>query len=76
MLGIKVQYIPDGCAYLCQPINVGVNRSIKRAMLEQWGDLLETKGFQGTIKTPPHKLITRWVVEAYWTINMETCKNA
>ena len=31
-LGIEVQYIPGECTYLCQPIDVGVNRSLKKAV--------------------------------------------
>ena len=29
-LGIEVQHIPAGCTYLCQPVDVGINRSIKK----------------------------------------------
>ena len=31
VLGIEIQHIPGGCTYLCQPVDVGVNR-------EQWED--------------------------------------
>ncbi|KAL7487871.1 hypothetical protein ACHAW6_013450 [Cyclotella cf. meneghiniana] len=37
-LGIEVQYIPGGCTYLCQPINVGVNRPLKKAVKNLWED--------------------------------------
>ena len=31
-LGIEVQHIPGGCTYLCQPVDVGINHSIKKEM--------------------------------------------
>ena len=35
-LGIGVQHIPAGSTYLCQPLDVGIYRSIKKEMTEQW----------------------------------------
>jgi hypothetical protein len=29
LMGIEVVYIPPGCTYLCQPINMGVNIPVK-----------------------------------------------
>ena len=29
-LGIEVQHIPDGCTYLCQSVDVGVNKPIEK----------------------------------------------
>ncbi len=31
-LGIEVQHIPGGCTYLCQSIDVGVNRPLKKPL--------------------------------------------
>ena len=77
-LGIEVQYIPGGCTYLCQPIDVGVNRPIKHAMAEQWEDWTDAEGVQNgnSMSTPPRELIATWIVEAYWTLKTETCKKA
>jgi hypothetical protein len=36
MMGIKVLHIPDGCTYLCQPIDVGINKPIKCGLSETW----------------------------------------
>ena len=30
LLGIEVQHIPAGCTYLCQPVDMGINRPIKK----------------------------------------------
>ncbi len=35
-LGIKVKYIPGGCTYMCQPIDVGVNKPLKNKMTDLW----------------------------------------
>ena len=35
-LGIEVVHIPAGCTYLCQPIDVGINKSIKMGMRGKW----------------------------------------
>jgi hypothetical protein len=34
-LGIEVQHIPGGCTYLYQPVDVGVNKPIKKEMTIQ-----------------------------------------
>ena len=77
-LGIEVQHIPGGCTYLCQPIDIGVNKPIKIKVAEQWEDWVDTEGVrQGKeMKTPLREDIANWVGEAYWTINTEACKNA
>ena len=77
-LGIEVQHIPGGCTYLCQPIDVGVNKPIKNKVAEQWEDWVDTEGVQKgeEMKTPSRELIANWVGEAYWTLNEKTCQNA
>jgi hypothetical protein len=77
-LGIEVQHIPGGCTYLCQPIDVGVNKPIKNKVAEQWEDWVDMEGVQQgkEMKTPSREVIANWVGEAYWTLNEETCKNA
>jgi hypothetical protein len=37
-LGIEVVHIPPGCTYLCQPVDVGVNKVIKSQMRNKWED--------------------------------------
>ena len=36
LMGIEVVHIPVGCTYLCQPINIGINKPIKRRLQEKW----------------------------------------
>ena len=35
-MGIEVFYIPVGCTYLCQPIDIGINKPIKSKLQEKW----------------------------------------
>ncbi len=35
-LGIEVVHIPLGCTYLCQPIDVGIIKSLKSRMRKKW----------------------------------------
>jgi hypothetical protein len=77
-IGIEVQYIPGGCTYLCQPIDVGVNKPIKNKMADKWEDWLEEEEVQNgkALMTPSCELIASWVVETYWMLDAEKCKNA
>ena len=31
-LGVEVEHIPGGCTYLCQPVDVGVNKPFKKQL--------------------------------------------
>ena len=77
-IGIEVQYIPGGCTYLCQPIDVGVNKPIKNKMADKWEDWLEEEEVQNgkALMTPSRELIASWVVETYWMLDAEKFKNA
>ena len=57
LLGIEVQCIPGGCTYLCQPINISVNKPIKIKVMEQWEDWVDMEGVQkcNKMKTPSHE---------------------
>ena len=37
-LGIEVLHIPGGCTYLCQPVDVGINKTIKSGMRQKQED--------------------------------------
>ncbi len=77
-IGIEVQYIPRGCTYLCQPIDVGVNKPINDKIANKWEDSFEEEEVQNgkALMTPSHELIASWVVETYWMLDAEKCKNA
>ncbi len=77
-LGIEVQYIPGGYTYLCQPIDVVVNRPLKKAVENLWEDWMYDKvGENGwDVATPSREMIATWVSEVYWTLDQEICKNS
>jgi hypothetical protein len=35
-LGVQVEHIPGGCTYLCQPVNIGVNKPFKTSEKDQF----------------------------------------
>jgi len=77
-LGIEVQHIPGGCTYLCQPVDVGINRSIKKEMTEQWEEwMINGGGVQdGVAKPPARRQVAEWIVGAYKAITEPTARNA
>ena len=77
-LGIEVQHIPAGCTYLCQPVDVGINRSIKKEMTEQWEEwMIHGGGVEGGIaKTPTRRQVAEWIVGSYRNISEQTARNA
>jgi hypothetical protein len=76
-LGIEVIHIPAGCTYLCQPVDVGINKLIKTAMREKWEDwMLDGEGMvNGAAKEPTQKIMAEWVLEVYNTIPSQTARN-
>lgn len=73
-MGCDVLFIPAGCTYLCQPVDVGMNRPLKRELKLQWEAWMEE---QGTDLTPPSREhIANWVIHSYHNITKETVQNA
>ena len=77
-LGIEVQHIPGGCTYLCQPVDVGINRPIKVEMTEQWEEWMVSGGgiSDGVAKPPLRAQVAEWIVGSYKAITEETGRNA
>ena len=75
---IEVLHIPAGCTYLCQPIDVGLNKSIKCGMREKWEDwMLEGDGIvNGVAKEPSRKQVVEWLLDVCNNIPKETGRNA
>ncbi len=61
-----------------QPIDIGINKPIKKLVAEQWEEWVDTEGVgeSRAIKHPSRELISSWVGDTYWTLNMETWKIA
>jgi hypothetical protein len=58
-MGIEVAHIPAGCTYLCQPVNVGINKPIKSGLHEKWEDwMMEREGIvDRKAKEPTRKMV-------------------
>jgi hypothetical protein len=77
-MGIEVVHIPTGCTYLCQPIDVGINKPIKSGLCQKWEDwMMEGDGLvDGVAKEPSHKMVAEWVIQVYESIPEEIEQNA
>ena len=77
-LGIEVVHIPPGCTYLCQPVDVGINKSLKSRMREKWENwMVMGEGIvNGAAKEPTRQLVAEWVVEVYKNLPAQTVRNA
>ena len=43
-LGVEVEHIPGGCTYLCQPVDVGVNKPFKKLIHDKWEQWMISEG--------------------------------
>ena len=80
-LGVKVEHIPDGCTYLCQPVDVGVNKPFKKLIRDKWEQWVISEGIvHGTTPPPPppptRKQIAEWTLHAKSHINPQIIQNS
>eukprot|EP00956_Cyclotella_meneghiniana_P022828 scaffold43575_cov41-Cyclotella_meneghiniana.AAC.1 len=73
--GVKVMHIPAGCTYLCQPVDVGINRPLKKNMSDAWEEWMLEEGIASN-KTPTRKLISEWILKSWDGISKEVVKIA
>ena len=77
LMGIEVIHIPTGCTYLCQPIDVGINKPLKNAMHEKWESWMVSGGIVNRkAKDPSRKQVADWLVDAYTNIPQQVGQNA
>ena len=74
----EVIHIPAWCTYLCQPVDVGINKSIKTAMKGKWEDwMLDGDGLvNGVAKEPSRKMVAEWLFDVYKNIPGQTARTA
>ena len=77
-MGLEVVHIPAGCTYLCQPVDVGINKPLKTVMRARWEAWMTDGGgiVTGRAKEPSRKQVAEWLVEAYTNIPEEVGRNA
>ena len=55
-LGVEVEHIPGGCTYLCQPLDIGINKPYKKHMRHQWEIwMVSEEMVEGTTSPPTHE---------------------
>ena len=61
-LGVEVEHIPGSCTFLCQPVDVGVNKPFKSRMRILWEEWMISTGLHdGKITSlPTRKHIADW----------------
>jgi hypothetical protein len=77
-LGIEVIHIPAGCTYLCQPVDMGINKSIKTGMREKWEDwMLDGEGIvNGVAMETSRKMVAEWLLDVYKNIPSKIARNS
>ena len=76
-LGVEVEHIPGGFTYLCQPVDVGVNKPFKKLICDKWEQGMISEGIvHGTTSPPMRKQIAQWTLHAKSRINPEIIQNS
>ena len=72
-LGIQVEIIPGGCTYLCQPLDVGINKPFKDHMRNEWEFWMTAEGIclQNTLP-PSREQVAEWALGAFHNVTTET----
>ena len=73
-LGFKVEHIPGVCTGFCQPLDVGVNKPLKKLVREQCEDwmLEEGLGTDGQSIQPTRELVVHWTIGAWHNLKNTT----
>ena len=74
-LGVEVEHIPGGCTYLCQPVDIGINKPYKKHLQMRWECWMMAEGLiNGTTSPPMRKQIAQWGLYANNETSVETVK--
>ena len=76
-LGVEVETIPGGCTYLCQPVDIGINKPYKKHMRHQWEIwMISEQMVEGTTSPPTREQIVNWSKYANETMSEVNIHNA
>ena len=76
-LGVEAEHIPGGCTYLCQPVNIGINKPYKKHMRHQWEIwMISEEMVEGTTSPPTREQIVNWAKYANETMSEVNIHNA
>jgi hypothetical protein len=76
-LGVQVEHIPGGCTFLCQPVDIGVNKPLKCKIRKLWQEWMILDGLStGFMRPPSRKHIAQWVSTAKDLLTEGLVRNA
>ena len=76
-LRVEVEHIPGSCTYLCQPVDIGVNKPYKKHMRHQREIWMISEGMvEGTASPPTCEQIVNWAKYANETMSEVNIRNA
>ena len=76
-LGVEVEHNPGGCTYLCQPVDIGINKPYKKHMRHQWEIWMISEGMvKGTTSPPSREQIVNWAKYANESMSEVNIHNA
>ena len=71
---MEVEHIHGGGTSLCQPVDVGINRSLKANICKDW--MLDLGISVSMTKSLSRKLIVEWVMKAFNNVSAEVVINS
>jgi len=79
-LGVDLIHIPAGCTCLCQPVDVGINKSFKNMLRNSWEQyLVDNQGavdVRGRIPSPSREMLSEWIIDSLNGMRIEMVENA
>lgn len=76
-LGVRIEIIPSGCTFLCQPVDIGINKPIKEDIRKSWEAWMLSQNIErGVSRAPSRRLISDWTLSAFGNISSEIIQNA
>ena len=65
-MGIEVMHITVGCMYMCQPIDVRINKPVKCHLHQKWEDwMMERDGIVDGVAGEPSFKMAELIVQVY-----------
>ena len=68
---MEVEHIPAGCTSFCQPVDVGINRSLRVIIHKDWEDWILGLGMSISATKPPTRKSIVELMKAYNNISEE-----
>ena len=75
-LDVQVEFIPTGCTWLVQPVEVGNNKAFKVKMREQFNNWTMAQDPDQVICIAMCHKLCQWIIDAQKNVNMAMIHNA